>query len=67
MKAILLAAILASILWEGVAFHGHTFQRWVPLGDTGIVVAHRIYVPICIHINWRARRMSTPAPGTMVA
>ena len=67
MKAMLLAAILASIPWQGAAFHNHSFRRVVPLGNTGLAVMHRTFVPLCIHIDWRARRMSTPAPGTMVA
>ena len=68
MRALVLAvAVLASVPWQGVAYLDHTMNRLVPLGDTGIVLLQRRYVPICMHLDWRLRRSMQPAAGTLVA
>ena len=67
VKVYALLALLASVPWQGVAFHNHTMTRYVPLGNTGIMVLQRRHVPICVHLDWRIRRMIRSAPGAILA
>ena len=52
----LAVAVLASVPWQGIAYLDHTVTRLVPLGNTGLVLLQRRFVPICIHMDWRLRR-----------
>lgn len=60
-------AVLASVPWQGVAYLDHTVTRVVPLGNTGLTLLQRRFVPICVHMDWRVRRSMQPASGTLTA
>ena len=64
---LLAVAVLASVPWQGVAFSSHVVTRVVPLGNTGISVLQRRYVPICIHMDWHLHESMAPAPGSTLA
>ena len=68
VRALVLAvAVLASVPWQGIAYHDHTMTRIVPLGTTGFTVLQRRHVPICMHLDWKTRRLIRPAPGAIRA
>ena len=68
MRALVLAvAVLASVPWQGIAFTDHYVTRAVPLGNTGMIMMQRRFVPLCIHMDWTERRMMRPAPGAILA
>ena len=55
-------ALLASVPWEGVAFHNHVNWIRFPFGDA--VMVRPVPIPICVHMRWTRR---IPGPGTLKA
>ena len=67
VRIIALLAVLASVPWQGVGYFNHVGWHRVPLGNTGIVMVRPMRIPICIHMDWRIRRMIRQAPGAILA
>ena len=63
MRALVLSvAVLASVPWQGVAFHNHV--GWLRFQFGAAVMVRPVPIPICIHMRWTSRMIQ---PGTLKA
>ena len=61
--ALVLLALLASTPWQGIGYRNHVGWNRIPLGTTGVVMVRPTHIPICLHMDWKTRRMMRPVPG----
>ena len=59
--------LLASVPWQGIGYFNHVGWQRIPLGNTGIVMTRPTRIPICLHMDWKTRRLIQPVPGSLLA